>query len=71
MLGTTVRVDVSTAGAQANGAIRVAALSGDGRWAASSSPATNLVPGDSNTVRGLRPRAAALTDEYAMIGLES
>ena len=56
-LGTTVRVDVSTSGAQANGPIRLAALSGDGRWAAWSSPATNLVPGDTNTVRDIFARA--------------
>jgi hypothetical protein len=56
-LGTTVRVDVSTSGAQANGPIRVAALSADGLRAAWSSPATNLVPGDTNAVRDIFARA--------------
>lgn len=49
-LGTTVRVNVSTSGAEANAALRFAALSTDGRWVAFSTPATNLVAGDSNAV---------------------
>jgi hypothetical protein len=50
-LGTTVRVNVSTSGTQANAAVRFAALSADGRWVAFSTPATNLVAGDLNAVR--------------------
>ena len=49
-LGTTVRVNVSTSGAEANAAVRFAALSTDGRWVAFSTPATNLVAGDANAV---------------------
>ncbi len=49
--GTTTRVDVSTAGKQGNQrgiAGRQAAISADGRYVAFLSPATNLVPGDTN-----------------------
>lgn len=46
----TVRVDVSTRGAQADGAIRGATLSGDGRYVAFASSASTLVPGDENGV---------------------
>jgi hypothetical protein len=49
--GTTVRVNVSTSRAEANAAVRFAALSADGRWVAFSTPATNLVAGDANAVR--------------------
>ncbi len=49
--GTTTRVDVSAAGAQANSPVRFSALSADGRWAVFGSAATNLVVGDANAVR--------------------
>ncbi len=46
--GATVRASVDTAGAQADGASRGAALSEDGRFVAFESDATNLVAGDTN-----------------------
>jgi Tol biopolymer transport system component len=46
--GTTVRVSVDSAGAQANNFSRMASISGDGRYVAFFSPATNLVSGDTN-----------------------
>ena len=45
---TTVRVDVSTAGAEANAALNAWALASGGRWVAFDSPATNLVASDTN-----------------------
>jgi hypothetical protein len=51
--GTTQRVSVSSAGAQANGASKdfpVPEISGDGRYVAFASDATNLVPDDTNGV---------------------
>jgi Tol biopolymer transport system component len=46
--GTTTRVSVSSAGAQADGASSVDAISADGRYVLFGSRATNLVPGDTN-----------------------
>ncbi|MEK6719993.1 MAG: PA14 domain-containing protein [Chloroflexota bacterium] len=46
--GTTVRVSLSTAGAQGNGRSAEVALSGDGTAVAFESDASNLVTGDSN-----------------------
>jgi hypothetical protein len=46
--GTTLRVSVSSAGAQADGASTRAAVSGDGSRVAFQSDATNLVRGDTN-----------------------
>ncbi len=54
--GRTIRVDVSTAGLQANRPVRFAALSADGRWAVFGSPASNLVAGDTNAVRDVFAR---------------
>jgi hypothetical protein len=51
VLGTTVRVDVSVSGAQANGNVGPAALSSDGHSAAFQSFASNLVAGDTNGLR--------------------
>ena len=51
VLGTTVRVDVSATGAQANGVVGSAALSSDGHSAAFQSFASNLVAGDTNGFR--------------------
>jgi Tol biopolymer transport system component len=48
MTNTTVRVSVSTGGAEANGVSGEAAISGDGRVVAFSTKANNLVPGDTN-----------------------
>jgi hypothetical protein len=42
---------VNSSGAQGNGASDLPALSGDGRFVAFSSTATNLVAGDSNGVQ--------------------
>ena len=48
-LGTTGRVSVSSAETQGNGAVELGpAISSDGRYVAFSSPASNLVPGDTN-----------------------
>jgi len=46
--GQTERVSISTAGTQANGSSTDASLSGDGRYVAFTSSATNLVTGDVN-----------------------
>jgi Tol biopolymer transport system component len=51
LLGTTERVNVSSAGAQANAGPFNCSVSGDGRFVAFASNATNLVAGDSNGVR--------------------
>ena len=48
--GTTVRVSVSSAGAQANNGSWDSAISGDGRYVAFASDASNLVAGDTNSV---------------------
>ena len=53
--GQTTRVSVDTAGAQANGARVLPALTADGRFVAFTSDATNLVPGDTNGSKTLRP----------------
>jgi Tol biopolymer transport system component len=47
--GSTERVSVNSSGGQANGRSDDAAISGDGRYVAFASRATNLVPGDSNS----------------------
>ena len=46
--GTTERVNVSSAGAQANHETYRGSISADGRWVAFRSEASNLVPGDAN-----------------------
>lgn len=46
--GVTTRVSVKTGGAQANNHSTQATLSGDGRFVAFTSPATNLIAGDTN-----------------------
>ncbi len=48
--GTTTRVSVATGGAQATGASNTVAMSGDGRFVAFQSVATDLVAGDTNGV---------------------
>lgn len=53
MTGTTTRVSVSSAGAQGNGVSTTAAISGDGRYVAFASAATNLVAGDTNGVNDI------------------
>jgi Tol biopolymer transport system component len=49
--GATTRVSVGTGGLQADGRSFVPALSGDGRYAAFYSDASNLVSGDTNAAR--------------------
>jgi len=49
----TVRVSVSTAGLQADGASFAPSVSADGRYVASSSDATNLVTGDTNAAHDI------------------
>lgn len=51
--GGTTRVSVDNAGTQANDASSIPALSGDGRYVAFSSLATNLVAGDTNGFRDI------------------
>ncbi|MFG2074309.1 S8 family serine peptidase [Nonomuraea maritima] len=48
--GTTVRVSVSQDGAQLNGQGREPSISGDGRYVAFQSDASDVVPGDTNGV---------------------
>src|SRR5437870_4266363 len=48
MTATTERVSVASDGTQGNGASDGAAISGDGRFVAFRSSASNLVPGDTN-----------------------
>jgi len=50
LLETTVRVSVDSAGAQGNGTSESPVISGDGRYVAFLSHATNLVPQDTNGV---------------------
>ena len=46
--GKTTQVNVSSSGAVANGPLGAASISGDGRYVVFASPATNLVPDDTN-----------------------
>jgi Tol biopolymer transport system component len=46
--GTTVRMSLSTGGAQGDKGSQIPAISGDGKLVAFESPAANLVPGDTN-----------------------
>src|SRR5207244_4860641 len=48
--GTTERVSVDSAGNQGNAGSSGVGISGDGRFVAFTSSATNLVPGDTNSV---------------------
>jgi Tol biopolymer transport system component len=66
--GSTELVSVSAAGQQANEDSYAAAISGDGRYVAFVSLATNLVPGDTNRVREVfvRDRTAHTTIRVAM-----
>lgn len=57
--GTTTRVSVSTTGGDADLPSTEPAISGDGRFVAFSSAATNLVAGDGNTVRDIFVRDLA------------
>jgi Tol biopolymer transport system component len=58
--GALVRGSVAHDGAEANGASTTPSLSGDGRYLAFQSAASNLVPGDTNGVRDVFVRDLAL-----------
>ena len=66
--GTTERVSVSSAGAEANGASFAPAISADGRFVAFPSEATNLVPGDTNGVTDVfvRDRLTGTTERVSV-----
>lgn len=49
LTGTTTRVSVGAGGVEGNHGSGAAAISADGRWVAFSSPASNLVPNDTNS----------------------
>jgi hypothetical protein len=51
VLGTTTRVSVASDGTQANGESSFASISADGRFVSFHSDATNLVAGDTNSLR--------------------
>jgi hypothetical protein len=54
--GTTTRINVSSDGAEANGlTFNQPVLSADGRFIVFPSPASNLVPGDTNSCDGVAP----------------
>lgn len=59
----TERISLDSSGAQANGASYEASISGDGRYIAFSSVATNLAPGDTNNASDvfLRDRQTGIT----------
>ncbi len=50
-LNTTVRVSLTSTGGQSNAKSETQAISGDGKFVAFDSDATNLVPGDTNLAR--------------------
>jgi Tol biopolymer transport system component len=66
--GTTERVSVDSAGAQANGASDAASISADGRYVAYGSLASNLVPGDTNGVEDvfLHDRQLGITERISV-----
>lgn len=64
--GMTVRVSVSTAGAQGNRVSEAPAISGDGRYVVFESGATNLVTGDTNAVRDVFLRDLLLSQTSRM-----
>jgi Tol biopolymer transport system component len=69
--GTTSRVSVSTAGGQGDGASYSTSISGDGRYVAFQSAATNLVAGDTNAVYDvfLRDRQSGTTTRLSVDAL--
>jgi RHS repeat-associated protein len=64
----TTRVSVASAGTQGNGSSTSAAISGDGRYVAYQSAATNLVTGDTNGVFDIfvRDRTGATTTRLSL-----
>ena len=67
-LGATARVSVSSSGAQADGHSLAPALSADGRYVAFYSDASNLVDGDTNSVRDVfvRDRGTSTTTRVSV-----
>jgi len=68
--GSTSRVSVDSAGAEADGESWAPAISADGRFVAFQSRATNLVPGDTNTTQDVFVRDC-LTGETARASVDS
>jgi Tol biopolymer transport system component len=68
LAGTTERVSVGTGNVQGNGPSGGAAISGDGRYVAFFSGATNLVPGDTNGVSDVfvRDRLNGTTERVSL-----
>jgi len=75
--GTTTRVSVRSNGAEANGSSESPAISGDGRYVAFASGASNLVNGDTNEnsdvfvhdrQTGMTRRVSVSTDETQALG---
>ncbi len=66
--GTTERVSVATSGAQGNLYSWISSISADGRYVAFYSPATNLVPGDTNGFWDvfLRDRLSSTTERVSI-----
>jgi Tol biopolymer transport system component len=66
--GTTERVSVAGNGTQANDFSYFPSISADGRYVAFNSPASNLVPGDTNTVGDVfvRDRVAGTTERVSV-----
>jgi len=66
--GTTERVSVSSGEVQANGGSGLGDISGDGRFIAFASLATNLIPGDSNRAGDVfvRDRLAGTTERVSL-----
>jgi Tol biopolymer transport system component len=73
LLGTTERVSVDSAEVQANaGSSGIAYISGDGRFVAFDSPASNLVPGDTNAAADIfvRDRSLGTTERVSVDSAE-
>ncbi|OGO70315.1 MAG: hypothetical protein A3H36_01460 [Chloroflexi bacterium RIFCSPLOWO2_02_FULL_71_16] len=68
--GTTTRISVSSAGAQADQLSGVPSISADGRWVTFASLATNLVPADTNGKQDifLHDRADGTTVRISLTG---
>ncbi len=68
VLGTTERVSVDSSGTEANGVSTAASLSGDGRFAAFHSGASNLVASDTNAAVDVfvRDRQTRTTDRVSL-----
>jgi len=68
LAGTTERVSVDNAGNQGNAASSGDGISGDGRFVVFTSSATNLVPGDTNSVADVfvRDRQTGTTERVSV-----